>query len=82
MNNKSTSNNSKQELTFVNKVVIQNIDGFVRTLKKKYNNIKNVTAPFHNVIKNILEPYSGVGFTILMNFEEEIKLCLKREIPN
>nr|CAG8435814.1 9005_t:CDS:2 [Entrophospora candida] len=50
-------------------------------LSTTHSLVKNETAPFHNIIKNILIPYSGVGYTILMNFEEEIQLYLKREIP-
>ncbi|CAG8454434.1 4262_t:CDS:2 [Acaulospora morrowiae] len=43
--------------------------------------IKNETAPFRDVIKQLLLPYAGVGYTLLMNFEKEVEQYLKGEIP-
>ncbi|RHZ52603.1 hypothetical protein Glove_460g53 [Diversispora epigaea] len=44
------------------------------------NIVKNETEPFREIIKQLLLPYSGVGYTLLMNFEREIELYLKNEI--
>ncbi|CAG8557587.1 3135_t:CDS:2 [Scutellospora calospora] len=45
------------------------------------NVVKNETAPFRDNIRKLLLPYAGVGYTLLMNFEREIELYLKGEIP-
>src|SRR5581483_10266118 len=44
------------------------------------NIVMNELAPFNEKIRNILMPYAGVGYTLLMNFEKEIEAWIKEEI--
>ncbi|RIA91422.1 hypothetical protein C1645_767613 [Glomus cerebriforme] len=98
-------------LTFANKAVVDNVNGFLHSLKevmysvaslfeKKimitfYHDrrppifklippnpsvIMNDLAPFNEKIKNILTPYAGVGYTLLMNFENEIEAWMHEEV--
>lgn len=98
-------------LTFANKAVVDNVNGFLYSLKevmyslaslfeKKImitfyhdrrapifklippnpNIIMNELAPFNEKMKNILTPYAGVGYTLLMNFEIEIEAWMIEEI--
>ncbi|PKC05334.1 hypothetical protein RhiirA5_361454 [Rhizophagus irregularis] len=98
-------------LTFANKAVVDNVNGFLYSLKevmyslaslfeKKImitfyhdrrapvfklippnpNIIMNELAPFNEKMKTILTPYAGVGYTLLMNFENEIEAWMIEEI--
>ncbi|CAG8452521.1 4912_t:CDS:2 [Funneliformis mosseae] len=111
LHEETSSINSTQSLTFANKAVVDNVNGFLYALKevmycvaslfeKKImitfyhdrqqpifklippnpNIIVNELAPFNEKIKSILIPYAGVGYTLLMNFENEIEAWMKEEI--
>ncbi|CAI2169484.1 1794_t:CDS:2 [Funneliformis geosporum] len=111
LHEETSSVSSTQPLTFANKAVVDNVNGFLYALKevmycvaslfeKKImitfyhdrqqpifklippnpNIIMNELAPFNEKIKNILIPYAGVGYTLLMNFENEIEAWMKEEI--
>lgn len=98
-------------LTYANKAVVDNVNGFLYSLKevmyslaslfeKKImitfyhdrrapvfklippnpNIIMNELAPFNEKMNNILTPYAGVGYTLLMNFETEIETWMIEEI--
>ncbi|CAG8615144.1 19241_t:CDS:2 [Gigaspora margarita] len=106
------NNSYNPPLTFANKAVVDNVNGFLNSLidvmhqlaglfekhifitfyhdrqppifsliTPNLNVVKNETAPFRENIRKLLLPYAGVGYTLLMNFEREIELYLKGEIP-
>jgi hypothetical protein len=111
LSNEESSNVTTSQLTFANKAVVDNVNGFLYALRevmyclaslfeKKVmitfyhdrqppifklippnpNIIMHELAPFNEKIKNILTPYAGVGYTLLMNFENEIEAWIKEEI--